>query len=83
MHSRTTVTNKLEYFKRSRKAITKAAQDAREIGIKSGTGIVVVKKGRLVNVSAQELESEILKPVKIRKKSIPISAKGLTKPYRG
>jgi hypothetical protein len=69
MHSRTTITSKSDYFKKSREAIAKAAEDAREIGIKSGTGIVVVKSGRVTRLTPDELSKYGMKSVRVRLKS--------------
>lgn len=68
MQSRTTVTSKSEYFRRSREAIARAAEDAREIGIRSGTGIIVVKNGRVVKVTPEELSSLGPRRVKVKVK---------------
>lgn len=68
MRSRTTVTSKTEYFKRSREAIARAAEDAREIGIKSGTGIIVVKNGRVIKLSPEELSTPGMSRVKVKVK---------------
>jgi len=66
MRSQATIRSKSEYFKRSREAIARAAEDAREIGIKSGTGIVIVKNGRVVKLTPEELAARGLHRVKIK-----------------
>ena len=41
-------------------ALQRAAQQAREIAIQTNTGIVVVKDGKIVHISADELRQEAL-----------------------
>ena len=39
-------------------ALQRAAEEARKIAIATGTGIVVVKDGKIVEISARELQEQ-------------------------
>jgi hypothetical protein len=58
MIAKSTVTKKEQFFLRAKAAMKKAAIEARETAIETGTGIVIVKKGKVVKVSAEELKKQ-------------------------
>lgn len=58
MTTRSTVTRKEEFFQNAKVAIHEAALEARETAIATGTAIVIVRDGKLIHISAAELQQQ-------------------------
>ncbi len=58
MSTKTPMTQKEEIFQLAKAAMRRAAINAREKAIETGTAIVIVRDGKLVHISAAELQQQ-------------------------